>query len=183
MWELAVSHQARPKTAQAGKEESIMTGMLVSLAVICLILGVFYVAMCTSRDSAPNRALGLAASYVTGALRAVGLGCLIDFAAAAWDYMFNQRNPLLQIMYLMLVCGGYGVGYFQVFPEIPNAYLSEWPGAISICLPACLLACLSACLPACLFCLPAYSACLFCLPAYQKNHTQTGWLFLCSHTE
>eukprot|EP00941_MAST-03F_sp_MAST-3F-sp1_P001304 g1304.t1 len=40
--------------------------------------------------------------------------------------MFMQRNPVLQIVYLSLLCGGYLVAIFIIFPEVPNLYVSNF---------------------------------------------------------
>ena len=44
--------------------------------------------------------------------------------AWVWDYVVNQRNPLLQLLYATLVIGGYGVVLWQTYPKIPNLYMA-----------------------------------------------------------
>uniref|UniRef100_A0A7S1XSN4 Palmitoyltransferase n=2 Tax=Phaeomonas parva TaxID=124430 RepID=A0A7S1XSN4_9STRA len=44
---------------------------------------------------------------------------------AAFDYVFNQRNPLLQLFYLSIVIGGYVIWHFTGKQLLPGYYLSD----------------------------------------------------------
>ena len=40
--------------------------------------------------------------------------------------MFFKRNPILQIVYLALLGGGYAIAVSEIFPLVPNIYLASW---------------------------------------------------------
>ena len=42
------------------------------------------------------------------------------------EYMFFKRNPILQIVYLALLGGGYAIAVSEIFPLVPNIYLASW---------------------------------------------------------
>ncbi|KAH9100139.1 hypothetical protein LEN26_016142 [Aphanomyces euteiches] len=54
-----------------------------------------------------------------------------------FDYVLNKPNPLMQIVYLHLVVGGYALFLVFADPLIPNIYLAEYH---KYCLPAAVLA-------------------------------------------
>ncbi|CAK4082842.1 unnamed protein product [Aphanomyces euteiches] len=43
-----------------------------------------------------------------------------------FDYVLNKPNPLMQIVYLHLVVGGYALFLVFADPLIPNIYLAEY---------------------------------------------------------
>lgn len=103
-------------------------GVYIAAALAVFCTGVFYVLMCTSPKSGPgyffNAVLG---PRLMGFVKALPFGeRAINGFAKAFDYFFWQRNPLLQIFYVILLAGGFGVGVWEVFPRVPNMYLAEY---------------------------------------------------------
>lgn len=46
---------------------------------------------------------------------------------AKWlRYVLDKPNPVVQIIYLILVLGGYGLFLISGFTQLPSAYLGEW---------------------------------------------------------
>eukprot|EP00938_MAST-03A_sp_MAST-3A-sp1_P007154 g7154.t1 len=95
--------------------------IVISITISLSIVGVFYIVMCT--DSKNNAFLNTMMSTLNripggrGAARAV---------VNAYEYMFFKRNPILQIVYLALLGGGYAIAVSEIFPLIPNIYLASW---------------------------------------------------------
>jgi hypothetical protein len=78
--------------------------------------------------------LGRSSSYLTVKLPALfifiakklrvwwifrGIGIAVNF-------FINERHPIIQILYIMLVFGGYGVFLFKGYPLLPNPYFEAY---------------------------------------------------------
>ena len=95
--------------------------IVISITISLSIIGVFYVVMCT--DSKNN-------AFVNSTLRTLnrvpgGRRCAAC-AVSTYEYMFWKRNPILQIVYLTLLGGGYAIAVSEIFPLVPNIYLASW---------------------------------------------------------
>lgn len=80
--------------------------------------------MCTRSDSAANQ-------FLSNIMTVFETRCpfgkrIVALSKRAFHYFFWERNPLLQILYLTLICGGWLVGVFEVFPKLPNLYLADY---------------------------------------------------------
>uniref|UniRef100_A0A7S2XUR9 Palmitoyltransferase n=1 Tax=Fibrocapsa japonica TaxID=94617 RepID=A0A7S2XUR9_9STRA len=69
-----------------------------------------------------------------------------DGLADYFDYILYRRNHLLQMLYLVIVCGAFGLAVLEVFPLIPNLYLASYHKPLSavlclVCLGSWGLAC------------------------------------------
>mmetsp|Transcript_37698 Transcript_37698/g.62096 ORF Transcript_37698/g.62096 Transcript_37698/m.62096 type:complete len:406 (+) Transcript_37698:55-1272(+) len=69
-----------------------------------------------------------------------------DRLAGMYDYVVNQRNPLLQMLYLVLMAGGYLVIVIVAYPRLPNHVIGEEHRAIgaavvSLCFISWFVAC------------------------------------------
>lgn len=45
---------------------------------------------------------------------------------AAWNYVCNQSNPLVQIFYLGVITGGFSAFVLHGYPYIPNRFAGDW---------------------------------------------------------
>lgn len=97
--------------------------IIISISISLTIVGIFYVLMCTSPSSNANVFLQ---SVLNSLSRIPGGTTAISICKDAYNYMFWKRNPILQIVYLGLLSGGYGIAVSEIFPLVPNMYLSEY---------------------------------------------------------
>lgn len=132
----------------------LMSMALVLSGVICLlVIAVFYVLMCTSKDSAPNRCfsnfayVGKSKSLSVSLYRTVPFSDVVTNAPTnrktvesrvpfgkeitrgayrLYRYVFWERNPLLTILFVVLLVGAYFLGVKEIFPHVPSSYLPWW---------------------------------------------------------
>ncbi len=98
--------------------------VLISVGICALITSIFYVLMCTDTDSAVYKFLtGISDVFENN----VPAGKhIVRCVKRSSHYFLYERNPLLQILYLTLLGGGYLVGVVEVFPKLPNMFLGEY---------------------------------------------------------
>jgi palmitoyltransferase len=99
--------------------------MLVIL--ICVFIG-----MCGDPDD--NTPLGRAARLVTITLprafrkvmEQLRLAWVLDGCINGVSWFFFARHPIIQLAYVLLVFGGYGVFIVHGYPQLPNLYMAGW---------------------------------------------------------
>lgn len=110
-------------------------------AFICAVILVACVCLACFVEPDDSSFLGRLASFVTRTLPAscVALAKLLHvwwiFRCTAWgvNYFVNERHPVVQLLYVVLVFGGYGAFVVKGYPLLPNAYFAEqhkWIGAL-----------------------------------------------------
>ena len=116
---------------------------LFMLLVFCVGVACMFLCACVAPDD--PTLLGTIARTITStvptqierAVRAVPvLGPLIiDGSVATFNWAVFKPNPLLQIVYAVLVFGGYGVVVYSAYPRIPNDYMAgyhRWIGVFVV---------------------------------------------------
>ncbi|KAF4731330.1 zinc finger protein [Perkinsus olseni] len=103
----------------------------IYLAVVGFGMAVFLLGK-SDGNSVFDRVYRAATEYVPNAIKFVLriLCCGSDRGGvaldSAWNYTCNEANPIVQIVYLSLVVGGYFLYVIFGYPLLPNTYLGEY---------------------------------------------------------
>eukprot|EP00946_MAST-07B_sp_MAST-7B-sp1_P000316 g316.t1 len=116
---------------------------LFLLVVFCVGVACMFLCACVAPDD--PTLLGTIARFITSTipksfergLRSIPIigPFLIDGSVALFNWAVFKPNPLLQIVYAVLVFGGYGVVVYSAYPRIPNDYMAgyhRWIGVFVV---------------------------------------------------
>lgn len=105
------------KTRKMGAVGLILVGLVASLFLGCILPSGNPIQRLTSGvfSFAKNK-------VVQRLFGARGVKAVEDF----WHYVAWEPNPLLQIMYLFLVAGGFLIGFELAFVHVPNPYIPSY---------------------------------------------------------
>jgi hypothetical protein len=127
-----------------------MSSGLLALGSLLLVGGAAVV-VCMLGDPDEPTPLGRAAHFLVEWLPATlrrlpVIGAAFDGLAAGVNWFFFRRHPIIQIAYVVLVFGGYGLFVLHGYPHLPNRYMAayhKWVGAalFAACVVTFALAC------------------------------------------
>ncbi|ETV80612.1 hypothetical protein H257_06136 [Aphanomyces astaci] len=130
--ETAVASPSCLQTLLAPPNHLIMADAAIVIAVVALVLPLGVVGLVYCVDPNKNGVLSSLRRFVLDTLPSWSSDVLLKVCGPsihsdvvdAIDYVLNRPNPLMQVVYLHLVIGGYAL--FIVFgqPLLPNVYLS-----------------------------------------------------------
>jgi hypothetical protein len=117
-----------------------MSGLGFVATVAAVVAGgcCCFLAACVEADApwplgSLARAAGAALSGVAWLLRALRLMWIFEGVAAAAHWFMYRRHPIIQILYVALVFGGYGVFIVYGYPLMPNLFMAgyhKWLGLL-----------------------------------------------------
>jgi hypothetical protein len=118
----------------------IIHRFLLGSYILILVLVVYYFCLADTDNKGANGKISRFLFFdipdmLTGALKTIVGDSIFKRLRKVYDYVFNQRNPILQIAYLAVLNGAYVCWMFFCQPLLPTMYAGEihiWGGVIGI---------------------------------------------------